>query len=213
MQESFISVKGYAESEYIIERSRFIGYTKRVFGEEEAKEFVEKIKKANSLATHNCYAYVADDVGNVMKFSDDGEPQGTAGIPILEVIKNRKLRNTAIVVTRYFGGIKLGAGGLVRAYTKAASDVLDKAGVVESVLSDVLKVTLGYDLYPSFLRFISGKKLLVKDSEFSNDVSIKLAMPSKLSEDFTNNLTDFLNGRVAIERICQGYEEYPQENK
>ena len=124
MDKEYLSVSGQFQSEFIVERSRFISYCDRVKSEEEARAFVEKIKKQNSLATHNCYAFIADETANLMRFSDDGEPQGTAGVPILDVIKNRNLRQTAVVVTRYFGGIKLGAGGLCRAYSRAASDVV-----------------------------------------------------------------------------------------
>ena len=110
MVECYLSVSGEYENETVIERSRFICKVKRISGEDEAKAFVEEVRKTHSTATHNCYAYVASEDGNIMKFSDDGEPQGTAGMPILEVLRNRGIMMTAVVVTRYFGGIKLGAG-------------------------------------------------------------------------------------------------------
>ena len=115
MVESFLSVNGENISETVIERSKFITRVKRISGEDEAREFIESVRKKHSDATHNCYAYVASEDGNLMKFSDDGEPQGTAGMPMLDVLRNKKIMMTVAVVTRYFGGVKLGAGGLVRA--------------------------------------------------------------------------------------------------
>ena len=125
MKESYLSVKKPAESEIVIEKSRFICSVSPVNGEEDAKNFVSEVKAKHKTATHNCYAFIADENGLSIKFSDDGEPQGTAGMPMLEVLKNKKLFKVATVVTRYFGGIKLGAGGLTRAYTKACAGVLD----------------------------------------------------------------------------------------
>ena len=122
IMKNYLSVYSAATYEKVIERSRFIANCAHVQDEEEAKAFVAKIRAEHSLATHNCYAFVADKTGNLMRFSDDGEPQGTAGMPILDVLKNKKLFETAVVVTRYFGGVKLGAGGLVRAYTAIARD-------------------------------------------------------------------------------------------
>ena len=115
--------------EIIIEKSRFIGYCAPVSSEEEALEFIEKIKKKHYDATHNVFAYVVGLDNNIQRYNDDGEPSGTAGVPILEVIKKEDLRNVVIVVTRYFGGIKLGTGGLIRAYTKGAKIALD-AGII-----------------------------------------------------------------------------------
>ena len=131
MVESYLSVSGETENETVIERSRFICRVKRVESEDDARAFIEEVRKKHSTATHNCYAYVASEDGNLMKFSDDGEPQGTAGMPMLEVLKNRKLYRVAVVVTRYFGGIKLGAGGLVRAYTNSANLSLNECKIVE----------------------------------------------------------------------------------
>ena len=117
------------ESEKIIEKSRFLTYSTHVESEEEARAFLSGVRKAHSLATHVCYAFIADKIGNLQRFSDDGEPQGTAGVPILEVLKNKKLFETAVAVVRYFGGVKLGAGGLVRAYSSCAAENLDGAEI------------------------------------------------------------------------------------
>ena len=114
-------------SEKVIERSRFIATCSHIESEEEARVFLARVRTEFPDATHHCYAFVADTLGNLMRFSDDGEPQGTAGMPILDALRGKKLYQTAVVVTRYFGGVKLGAGGLVRAYAGAASECLDGA--------------------------------------------------------------------------------------
>jgi len=138
------TVKQYGETEIVIQKSRFIAYVNRVESEEEATAFVQEIARRNWDATHNCYAWVVGHGGEVQRSSDDGEPAGTAGRPILEVIRARELVDTAVVVTRYFGGIKLGTGGLVRAYSQSASAGLDAAGTVIRQLHRAMEVTLDY---------------------------------------------------------------------
>ncbi|PTM56709.1 YigZ family protein [Desmospora activa] len=140
----FRTVKGYGETEIIIQKSRFISYVERVDKEEEAIGFIQGIAKKHWDATHNCYAYIVRDPQEIQRSSDDGEPAGTAGRPILEVLKKRQLCNTAVVVTRYFGGIKLGAGGLVRAYGQGASAGLDTAGEYEWIPHHRVLITVNY---------------------------------------------------------------------
>jgi uncharacterized YigZ family protein len=130
MSKGYFTVDGETENVIVIERSKFICYLSHCENEEDAKNFISAIKKQNSLANHNCYAYIADDFGLVQKFSDDGEPQGTAGLPMLDVLKAKKLFKTVVVVTRYFGGIKLGTGGLTRAYGGSVVSALEKAEII-----------------------------------------------------------------------------------
>ena len=202
----YIRVKNSIEKEIVIEKSRFISYTKMVETEEDAKEFVESIRKKHPFATHNCYAYVTEG-GKTQRFSDDGEPQGTAGIPMLEVLKNRGLKDTAVVVTRYFGGIKLGAGGLVRAYSSSTSAGLDEAGVEENIISNVYKISFGYEKYSLFLKFIEKYKQKTISSDFAEGVVIKIAVPSD-EEDFCEKLTDYFLGKVEIVKESQIYVVY-----
>ena len=202
----YIRVKNSIEKEIVIEKSRFISYTKMVETEDEAKEFVESIRKKHPFATHNCYAYVTEG-GKVARFSDDGEPQGTAGIPMLEVLKNRGLKDTAVVVTRYFGGIKLGAGGLVRAYSSSTSAGLDEAGVEENIISNVFKISFGYEKYSLFLKFIEKYKQKTISSDFAEGVEIKIAVPSDVV-DFCEKLTDYFLGKVEIKKESQIYVVY-----
>jgi len=203
--KSYACVSKETENEIVIEKSRFIGFSKRVETEEEAREFIAKIKKLHPFATHNCYAFISDN-GAIARFSDDGEPQGTAGMPILEVIKNKGLINTAVVVTRYFGGIKLGAGGLTRAYSSSASEVLLKAGKDEFIYSSVFALTLPYDLYGGFEKFKNTFKCKVLSTDFSGEVKISLAVPEE--DDFSKRATEFFIGKAKTEKVRTEFVNY-----
>lgn len=203
---SYFCVKKETENEMIIERSRFISYVKPCRTEEEARAFIEEKRKAHPFATHNCYAYIVER-GSVARFSDDGEPQGTAGQPILEVIKNKKLCDTAVVVTRYFGGIKLGAGGLVRAYSQGAKEVIDKAGTVENVLSSVYFIEMNYDLYSVFLKISDKTKCSVISTDFEDLVKIKVAVPVS-DDNFPLEILDKTNGKVEPKKIGEDFIVY-----
>lgn len=203
---SYFCVKNETENEVIIERSKFISYTKKCETEEQARAFLEEKRKAHPFATHNCYAYVTER-GKIARFSDDGEPQGTAGQPILEVIKSRKLLDTIVVVTRYFGGIKLGAGGLVRAYSSGAKEVLEKAGETENILSAVYSVNMSYDLYTRFLKFVGKIKCLVISTDFADTVNVEIAVPNE-KDDFIAEITDLTNGKATAEKIGEEFVAY-----
>ena len=166
--------------------------------EDSAKEFIDIIRKKHPFATHNCYAYVVEG-GKIARFSDDGEPQGTAGIPMLEVLKNRGLKDTTVVVTRYFGGIKLGAGGLVRAYSSCTSAGLDDADVEENIFSNLFKISFGYEKYSLFLKFIEKYKHKTVYSDFAEGVEVEIAVPLA-EEDFCEKITDYFLGKIEIEK-------------
>jgi len=203
----YTSVKQSAENEINIERSRFIAYCFAATGEEEAKAAIAKIRKQNYSATHNCYAFICGENGGA-RFSDDGEPGGTAGAPILEVLKNRNLRNTAVVVTRYFGGIKLGAGGLVRAYSRAASEVLDKAGTVLYELSRIYELKLSYENFPKFNKFLSDKKAIVSNTDYGETVTVNIAVPESGADKFEKEASDFFAGKQNMRFIADEYMIY-----
>ena len=202
---NYFSVSKEISNEIVIERSRFIAYTAPTEAEDEAKAFISKIRKSHPFATHNCYAYIVEN-GAIARFSDDGEPQGTAGQPILEVIKNKSLINTTIVVTRYFGGIKLGAGGLVRAYSSSASEVVLSSGISEFILSAVYRLDVSYDAYNPFLKFISGIKCKVLSTEFGEGVKIRVAAPTDL--DFIGKITDYFAKSLPISRLNEEFIDY-----
>ena len=149
MLTEYRTITNFGQDEIIIEKSTFIGYAKPVTNEEEALAFIQEIKKKHRDATHNVPAYVLGENNEIQRCNDDGEPSGTAGVPVLEVLKKEDVRNVAVVVTRYFGGIKLGTGGLVRAYTKGAKIALEAAGIVRQVLYQVMSLSIEYTLLGS----------------------------------------------------------------
>ena len=197
----YLSVSGEVVTVKIIEKSRFITTSRHVEGEEQAKAFIEETSAKYSDATHNCYAYICDKDGNFLRFSDNGEPQGTAGMPMLEVIKNKKLFETAVVVTRYFGGIKLGAGGLVRAYSGCVAENLDKAQKVEYVPCTESLYSVGYTRAVTASRFFSESGAGVLGTEYSDEVTFRIAVKSQRLESFEASLLNRLNGRVTIKRL------------
>lgn len=181
--DSFFSTSKDIFNETVIERSRFITHVFYVENEQDARVKLEQIRKKYSDATHNCYAYITD-YGTTTKCSDDGEPSGTAGMPIMEVLKNKKLVNTLVVVTRYFGGIKLGAGGLVRAYSNGATLALQNAGVKEFFLCNLVEVSLQYDQYNIFLRDIIPTCTATVSTTYNEDIKVLLLVKKSAYKSF-----------------------------
>lgn len=187
-------------SEKVIERSRFISTCSHVESEEEARAFLARVRTEFPDATHHCYAFVADTLGNLMRFSDDGEPQGTAGMPILDALRGKKLYQTAVVVTRYFGGVKLGAGGLVRAYSGAASECLDGAEKRFFEPCARYMLTLGYELSDAVRKYISANGWMLADAQYSDCVRLTVAVRSREEEAFAAKIVDFTAGRGRVEK-------------
>lgn len=207
--KSYLSVKRNIVDETVIEKSRFICTLKKVDGEDDAKAFVLGVKQKYPDATHNCYAYIADEGGFYVKFSDDGEPQGTAGLPMLETLKVKNLKKVAVVVTRYFGGIKLGTGGLARAYSGCVNKAVDLAGISENVLSSVLKTDVTYSLYPKILKLLETEKSIKIREEFLDiGVSITFAVPVDGKDKIIEKITDYSSGKSAVLEIKTECLEY-----
>lgn len=205
MDKVYRTVHKFGKDEIIINKSRFIGYAMPVESESEALDFIDRIKTEHRDATHNVYAYVLGENSNVQKFSDDGEPSGTAGIPVLEVIKKEDLRNVAVVVTRYFGGIKLGAGGLIRAYTKGAKVGLEAAIIVDKVLHYRVKIRINYSLYGMVENFLNTHGYIVDDIQYDEAVNIFVYVKFSDVERFINTVKDMASGNVDIERVGEEY--------
>lgn len=204
---SFLTVNGEFENTIVIERSRFVCSIKGISDEEEAKAYISEIKKRYSLANHHTYAYIADDIGNVQKFSDDGEPQGTAGLPMLGVLKNRKIFKTVAVVTRYWGGIKLGAGGLVRAYSVSVAECLNLCDVKEVVEALNFCVKCDYDVYSRIQKSGFFDRHLILNTNFLQQVELTVTT-EKTSENKYNEivgeLLNLANGKVTVIRLEDG---------
>ncbi len=203
----FTIVKDFRQ-EIVIEKSRFISTLKKVHSEAEAQEFIKTIEKEFWDATHNCSAYIVDEMAQ--RSSDDGEPSGTAGLPMLEVLRKNKLTNTAAVVTRYFGGIKLGAGGLVRAYTNSVAEAVKATGIAQKVL--VSKFSFIYDLNEvgKILNILYQQQLFeIADVEYGLKAKVILKMKDSDKEAAEAWLTESLNKVVQLEREGSEFIEVP----
>ncbi|MGL4912772.1 MAG: YigZ family protein, partial [Romboutsia sp.] len=196
--KTYKTLHEFGFDEIIIEKSTFIGYAKPVKTEDEAVEFVNEIKKKHKDATHNVWAYTVGKNMNIQRYSDDGEPQGTAGIPTLEVIKKEDLRDVVVVVTRYFGGIKLGAGGLVRAYTKGAKVGLEAAKVIEKVKYQQINVKIDYTQLGKVQNEIMNMGYFVKDTVYEDNVEIIVYSRINEVENFTSKMIDITSATAEI---------------
>ena len=202
MDKSIITIKQAHSIENVISKSRFIAYIKPVLTENEAKAFIDEIKTKHKDATHNCSAYTVGPEMNIQKANDDGEPSGTAGIPMLEILKKQEIHNVCVVVTRYFGGIKLGAGGLIRAYSGAVRDVIYDIGRVELREAIPVTVTLDYDQTGKFEYELASTTFLLREQFYTDKVSYQIDVVKNEYDAFI----DFLN------RITSGNYDLKQED-
>ena len=194
---SYKTLAAPAEAEFTEKKSQFIGYITPVENEQQAIDFIGKIRSMHRKATHNCYAYILRD-NNISRHSDDGEPSGTAGVPIYEVLRKEGLTDVCCVVTRYFGGVLLGAGGLVRAYSKGAKIAIDAGKIKDMCMAERLKIRLDYGLYGKIGAFLSQHDFRSENEDFAADVTITGVLRQESAEAFKEGLTDLCNGRVEI---------------
>ena len=209
MLQQYKTVAGYGEDEIVIERSRFIGYAQRVTTEEEAAAFIAMIKKKHWDATHNCSAFVIGEHDQIQRSSDDGEPSGTAGKPILECIKKNGVKDTVVVVTRYFGGIKLGAGGLVRAYTAGTVIALQAARIVVHTLHQKISVQVEYPWWGKLENELRIGEHRVVGTDFTDKVTAHVLIPDGHQDDFVARMIDLTNGQAVVTLGEKEYVELP----
>ena len=198
--------KAASETEFIVNRSRFIGRCFPVSTEEEALEKLEEIRKLHYDATHNCYAYSL--LGGIRRFSDDGEPGGTAGMPIMDTLIRTETENALIVVTRYFGGILLGSGGLVRAYSRSAADALNAAGIARMVPCSIVEFTVDYTRYGGLEGFVRANSV-VRDTEFTDSIRFCCLVSKERTEAFLADIIERTDGRS--KPVVTGEEYLPEE--
>ncbi|MHA6258281.1 YigZ family protein [Sporosarcina sp. CAU 1771] len=208
MREDYRTVKNYGESELIIKKSKFLTYIKRAETESEALEFIQEIKKLHHTATHNCSAYVIGPNDDIQKANDDGEPSGTAGFPMLEVLKKQGLNDTVVVVTRYFGGIKLGGGGLIRAYGQATTVGIEATGVVDRKLHLLMKVTVDYTWLGKVENEVRQSNYPLKEIEYAEGVDLLIYVPIAEENLFIDWMTNSTNGQAIFSVVDKVFLEF-----
>ena len=201
MKDIYRTIYDYGEDEITINKSRFIGYSMSIESEEQALEFIKTISSKNKDANHNVYAYVFGEESNIQRFNNDGEPSGTAGIPTLEVIKKENLRNVVVVITRYFGGIKLGGGGLIRAYTKGAKIALDAGKIVEMTIHTKLRLILSYTLLGKLENYLNTNGYKIEETSYKEDVEIFIYIKNSKLAEFKKTIMDITNGSAQIDEL------------
>lgn len=200
MVKPYKTLGHYAAEEYIVKKSRFIGYAKPVKSEKEALDFIAEISKKHWDATHNVYAYSIRE-GGIKRFSDDGEPQGTAGMPVLNVITQEDVTDCVVVVTRYFGGILLGGGGLVRAYSHSAKLGIDGAEIITLVTWSVCRIKCDYSFYGKIETLVRDFGGVMNETDFAEDVTLNFRIEQGTEHAFDKKLQDISNGKLTLEII------------
>ena len=204
MEDYYVLVTS-GEGEYTDRKSRFIGHAMPITGEAEAVALIDQIKRKYWDARHNCYAYVTGENGEISRSSDDGEPSGTAGRPILDVINTAGLKGVLIVVTRYFGGTLLGTGGLVRAYTRAAQLALEEAGTRHMKSASRVLVKCDYNGAEKLRRSLEGPDIRIEDTQYTDSVAISVIIGTEVLEQTINLITQLSAGRAEITITDNGY--------
>ncbi|NLD48155.1 MAG: YigZ family protein [Clostridiaceae bacterium] len=199
MDKEYKTVLNFAQSETEEKKSRFIASVKPVSSEEEALAFISQLKSKYWDATHNVYSYYIGGNNIVQRFSDDGEPSGTAGMPILEIIKRMEVRDLVVVSTRYFGGTLLGAAGLIRAYSKSASTGIEAAQVITKKLCKKVKLTVEYTMFGKVQSLLASHGFIIKDTIYAQDVEIIVFVPIDEVDGFTGLITEATNARALME--------------
>lgn len=209
MTEPLLTIAHETVYEQTIKKSRFICSLFRVTNEAAAQAFISQIQQENKKANHNCFAYLIGERDQIQRESDNGEPSGTAGIPILESLKMAKVHNVVAVVTRYFGGIKLGAGGLIRAYSNTTTAAIHQAGLIQRVKQATLNITVPYSLHDSLCHFLKEHQLEVAGEEYGVDVIVSIFVNQADLATVQQELTNRFNGQLQFQEGDYRYNEIP----
>ena len=211
MAGDYKTLKQAAQDEFIVNKSRFIGYASPCQTEEEALAFLRLIREKHKDATHNCYAYVIGENAGIMRYSDDGEPGGTAGLPMMEVLKSRGVVNCCVVVTRYFGGVLLGAGGLVRAYTKGCAIALNAAQVVRMILSNRVLLDVPYSLWDRVNHQLKSLPVILEKAKFAASVEATLLIQTKDLDEVAQKIAALTDAKAEWLEVDELYFPWPEE--
>lgn len=204
-EKVYITVKGYGEARFEEKRSVFIGYCEHVISEEEALAFVKKIKEKHKDATHNCYGYVMKG-GILCRYSDDGEPQGTAGKPILDMLVKSGVDDVCVVVTRYFGGTLLGTGGLVHAYSQGAKMAVEAAGIAQFENYIVLKVSCSYSDYQRIGLELERCEAIIDNTDYSDSVAVQFAVKEKFADEIARKISEISAGKSLPTKLGERFD-------
>lgn len=194
----FRTIKEDGQVQEEIKKSRFICHAKRVYSEDEARDFITAIKKEHYKATHNCSAFIVGERSEIKRTNDDGEPSGTAGVPMLGVLENHNLTNVCVVVTRYFGGIKLGAGGLIRAYAGSVALAVKEIGIIEIKEQAGIAIQMSYAQYQEYSNFLREHKLTEIETNFTDQIDTIIYVDKEEKENIKSALVEFFNGKVTL---------------
>jgi len=196
------------EFKQVIERSTFIARAEHIESEEEAQKVIGEEKKKYPDARHCCWAYILGEGSDRLRYSDDGEPQGTAGLPMLDVLKKQGITNTVLAVTRYFGGILLGTGGLTRAYSSSATGAIESGTV--AVMTETLEITVevDYSLLPRLTNYLKGKEVKTKNTEYLEKVIVHLLVRAEEGESIKTSITDCLYGKCVIKEAAKFFSAF-----
>lgn len=209
MLHQYYTIKETGTYEFTIQKSRFIGHVQRVDTEAEAQHFVQRIKKQHHTATHNCSAYVIGENNDTQKANDDGEPSGTAGIPMLDALIKLNIKNTAVVATRYFGGIKLGAGGLIRAYSSITSETIQHIGIVQGDLMQGFSISISYPLLGKVENHLRHSSYILHDVQYVEHVNMIVYAPIQQSDLLQEEIVNLTNNQANIQMLDKKYIERP----
>ncbi|MGK4059943.1 YigZ family protein [Loigolactobacillus coryniformis] len=212
MLTHYITLKSDGEHEIEIKKSRFICQLARVDNEAAAQAFIVACKKKHYKANHNCSAYVIGEQDEHQHAHDDGEPAGTAGVPMLEVLRRQHLKNVVAVTTRYFGGTKLGAGGLIRAYSNSVSQAIDVIGLVEGRLQQALAITIGYPQIGALEHYLTQHAITITDTSYLANVTFTAMVDDNELVAVKDTIVELLNGQVTFELGAQQFFETPLKN-
>ncbi len=204
---NYTTIKAPVKASFVEKKSEFIGYLCPVKTNDEAVDFINMIKAEHRKAKHNVYAYILRD-NNIVRYSDDGEPQGTAGVPVLDVLQKQGLTDVCCVVTRYFGGILLGGGGLVRAYSHSAALAVEASEIMNMHYCCKVQLKMNYDLYGKVSYVLPEFEIKQEASDFGDSVSLTINVKHELFEPLCKKLTDITSGRIEIEKLYELYEDF-----
>lgn len=209
--QNYKTIAATGSHEKDIKKSRFIAHVAQTFSEDEANAFIKQIREQESGATHNCTAFIVMENVLIERMSDDGEPSGTAGSPILNVLQQQGLQNVTAVVTRYFGGIKLGAGGLIRAYSSTTAEAVKEIGLVETRIQQGFELSIPYHMFDKFENYAKNEKMTLENKQFAADIKCEIYLDLDTVDQAVQNIKDLFQNQITLKETEQTYKQIPIE--